>query len=348
MTSIEVNSGNKVYDSRNNCNAIIETATNTLIVGCMSTIIPNSVTSIGESAFSGCSNLTSIELPNSVTSIGDSAFSGCSGLTSIELPNSLTSIGWSAFSGCSSITSITLPFVGNGSDKTHLGYIFGASDYSNNSTYIPNSLKEVKITRCTSIGYEAFSGCSNLTSIEIPSSVTSIGESAFKGCSSITSIEIPNSVTSIGSSAFSGCSSLTSIEIPSSVTSIGRYAFSGCSSLASITLPFIGNGNDETHFGYIFGARNHFDNSEYVPNSLKEVKITEGTSIGDSAFSGCSNLTSIEIPNSVISIGYYAFYGCINLTIRCEANNKPSGWNEHWNPNNCVVVWGYKKVSVIK
>ena len=160
-----------------------------------------SVTSIGRSAFYGCTGLTSITIPNSVTSIGYRAFSGCDGLTSITIPNSVTSIGVSAFLGCSGLTSIT----------------------------IPNSV--------TSIGYRAFSFCSGLTSITIPNSVTSIGDRVFYGCTGLTSITIPNSVTSIGASAFDGCKGLTSIAIPNSVKSIGRYAFSGCTGLTSITIP---------------------------------------------------------------------------------------------------------------
>jgi hypothetical protein len=106
LTSITVNSGNTMYDSRDNCNAIIEKSSNTLVMGCKNTTIPNSVTSIGSYAFSGCSGLTSITIPNSVTSIGYEVFSSCSGLTSITIPNSVTSIGSDAFSGCSSLTSI--------------------------------------------------------------------------------------------------------------------------------------------------------------------------------------------------------------------------------------------------
>ena len=108
LTSIVVENGNTVFDCRDNCNAIIETATNTLIGGCQNTIIPNSVTSIGESAFRGCSGLTSIEIPNNVTSIGDLAFDRCSGLTSVTIPNSVTSIGKNAFFGCSGLTSVTI------------------------------------------------------------------------------------------------------------------------------------------------------------------------------------------------------------------------------------------------
>ena len=231
LTSIKVSAGNTKYDSRNNCNAIIETATNTLIVGCKNTIFPSSVTSIGGSAFSGCSVLTSITIPSSVTSIGGSAFSGCTGLTSIKvsagntkydsrnncnaiietatntliagckntiIPNSVTSIDNYAFSGCSSLTSIT----------------------------IPNSV--------TSIGSHAFYYCSGLTSITIPNSVTSIGWGAFSYCSGLTSVTIPNSVTSIGWDAFSYCSGLTSVTIGNSVTNIGVSAFSGCSNLKNV------------------------------------------------------------------------------------------------------------------
>ena len=147
-----------------------------------------SVTSIGESAFSACSRLTSVTIPNSVTSIGESAFSGCFGLTSVTIPNSVTSIGGDAFWGCSKITSVT----------------------------IPNSV--------TSIGEFAFFGCSRLTSLTIPNSVTSIGESAFRGCSGLTSVTIPNSVTSIGGYAFYDCTGLHSLTIGTGVLSIGQYA----------------------------------------------------------------------------------------------------------------------------
>lgn len=202
LTSLVVDAGNAYYDSRNNCNAIIETSSNVLSTGCKNTVIPNSISSIGDYAFEGCTDLTSIEIPNSVTSIGDDAFY-CSGLTSIEIPNSVTSIGKSVFNGCSSLTSIK----------------------------IPNSV--------TGIGESAFSYCSSLNSIEIPNSVTSIGDYAFSGCSGLNSIEIPNSVTSIGDYAFRGCSSLTYTRMMSSTppTTKKNSLFYECEILTTIYVP---------------------------------------------------------------------------------------------------------------
>ena len=175
LTSINVGSGNTKYDSRDNCNAIIETATNTLIMGCKNTEIPNSVTSIGNSAFNWCASLTSIMIPTSVTSIGEYAFEGCTNLTSIAIPNSVTSIGNGAFVGCTNLTSIT----------------------------IPNSV--------TSIGNNAFMNCTSLTSITIPNSVTSIGNNAFSCCTSLTSVTIPNNVISIGECAFYKCTNIRQV-----------------------------------------------------------------------------------------------------------------------------------------
>ena len=198
LSSIVVEEGNTVYDSRENCNAIILTDAKTLYIGCKNTTIPSSVTSIGERAFDGCRSLTTISIPNSVTSIGEHAFNSCTGLTSVTIPNSVITICEWAFSNCSGLTAIS----------------------------IGNSV--------TSIGNYAFNGCSGLTAITIPHSVTTIGENAFDNCSGLTTVTIPNSVTAINNSVFSSCSSLTSVTIPSSVTSIGVRAFYLCSSLTSV------------------------------------------------------------------------------------------------------------------
>ena len=186
--------------------------------------IPDSVTSIGDSAFNHCTNLSRITIPDSVTCISDYAFFDCSGLKSITFPDSVTSIGYRAFHHCASLTSITIP-----DSVTSIGDSAFSDCESLTSITIPDGV--------TSIGWSAFWCCLRLKRITIPDSVTRIGDSAFYGCSSLTSITIPNSVTRIGNSALYRCSSLTSITIPDSVTSIGEEAFSGCKSLTSITIP---------------------------------------------------------------------------------------------------------------
>ncbi len=352
LTSIVVEPGNKVYDSRDDCNAIIETATNTLAFGCSGTIIPNSVTSIGGYAFyeyTGStpitipnsvtsieyrafwgSTLASITIPNSVTSIGEDAFWGCTGLTSITIPNSVTSIRDYAFSGCTGLTSVT---IGNG---------------------------------VTSIGFCAFSGCTGLTAITIPESVTSIGNGAFSGCTgltsvvwnakkcggwsgycspfhsdcnnitsftfgnevdsipaylceemaNLTSITIPNSVTSIGDRAFWRCTGLTSITIPNSVTSIRDYAFSGCTSLTSV----------------VWNAKKC--NAKYVFWGDSIVSFVFGNEVEEIPNYLCydiKKLTSVTIGNSVTSIGEDAFYGCTGLT-QTNYTGDIAGW--------CAILFG--------
>ena len=286
LTSIVVNDDNTKYDSRENCNAIIETATNTLIAGCQSTAIPNSVTSIGSYSFYYCESLTSITIPNSVTSIGDWAFTGCSSLTSITLPNSVTSIGDYAFLHCQSLTSITIP------------------------------------ESVINIGEKAFENCESLTSITVGKGVTSIGERAFAYCEGLTSIIveadnttydsrndcnaiietvtntlilgcqntiIPNNVTSIGEMAFCFCFDLSSVTIPNSVTNIGNSAFNCCSSLTSIT----------------------------IPNSV--------TNIGNGAFNGCSSLNEVILGTGLKTIDAYAFLGCTKLyDVYCYAAEPPT------------------------
>ena len=298
------------------------------------------VTSIGYSAFSGCSALTSINIPSSVTSIGSWAFSGCSALTSINIPSSVTSIEGAAFLGCSALTAFTV-------DANNPNYSAeGCMLFNKEKTTLfraVGSLRTYNIpSSVTSIGYTAFYKCSSLTSINIPNSVTSIGDEAFS-FSGLTSINIPSSVKRIGSKAFKGCRALTSINIPSSVNSIGYSAFYKCSSLTSINIP-----NSVTSIGdeafYACSALTAFtvdaNNSNYCAdgcmlfNKEKTTLITavgsqrtynipsSVTSIGDNAFEGCSSLTSINIPNSVNSIGGSVFSNCYALKVVLIQSNR--------------------------
>ena len=262
------------------------------IIGCRSLtdiVIPNSVTNIGDYAFSGCRSLTDIVIPDSVTNIGDCAFWNSRSLTDIVIPNSVTSIGDNAFEYCESLTDIV----------------------------IPDSV--------TSIGKWAFEGCSSLSSVVIPDSVTSIGNHAFAYCESLTDIVIPDSVTSIGDNAFAYCESLTDIVIPDSVTSIGDNAFRHCSSLSSVVIPKSVvnlNGNPFCRWDgelkclspyFIYDNKVLFDKDKSKIIAFRDKNTTSYvipdsvTRIGESAFRGCSFLNSVVIPDGVTSIGEYAF-----------------------------------------
>lgn len=201
-----------------------------------SVTIPDSVTSIGASAFAHCGSLTSIMIPSGVTSIANFAFFA-SGLTSVTIPNSVTSIGGSAFYGCSSMINITL---GKGLISIGGAAFYGCSSVA--SVMIPNSV--------TSIGSGAFNDCTGLTSVTIPDSVTSFGDGAFYGCSSLTSAAIGNGVNSIGTGVFQYCSNLTSVMLGNNVTSIEEYAFYGCRSLINIYFGSNAPTADSTVFGY--------------------------------------------------------------------------------------------------
>ena len=307
LTSLNVDSRNPIYDSRDNCNAIVETATNTLVIGTNNTTLPNSVTNIGDYAFASCSKLTSLTISSNVISIGKYAFLDCSSLASVSL--NCSAIGHYAFQNCMSLKSVTI-----GSNVTSIGgYIFEKCTAINSVVWGINNYSDWNTD--TSPFRDSRE---KITTFAFGNDVEHIPAYLCYGMSQLSSIIIPNSVTSIGNYAFENCTSLASLTIGSRVTNIGAYTFEGCSAITSIVWnaknyadiptspdPFFYPCR-ESVTSFVFG-----DAVEYIPHNLC-YKMT--------------NLTSITISENVTSIGYYAFQGCSSIT------------SVVWNAKNCADV----------
>lgn len=297
LEEIVVDSANQIYDSREKCNAIVDTKTNTLIVACNKSIIPNTIQKIGDYSFYDCDRLKSLILPSSIECIGINAFESCDSLVSIKLNEGLKYIHGYAFISCYSLESIDMP------------------------------------NTVTSIGDGAFSGCTNLRSVKLSNALTSLSSRMFAQCKSLTEVIIPNSVTYIGDYAFYDCTSLTSLSIPSSITTVGICAFSyipslkyvtihnapkdmvffQCPSLTHITWNVKSGVDSQKPFDRIKNQIISFtfgENVEYIPKEL---------------CCGMSNLQSIEIPKNIKRIGYHAFYYCDKLT------------SVTWNATDCTI-----------
>ena len=332
LATVTVDGGNTVYDSGNGCNAIIEKLTNTLIIGCKNSTIPVGVTTIGEWAFQGCSNLATVTVYAPSCTLGENALLDCNNLANIYVFSDLvdyyqTATNWSAYADKITAMEMDIPhgncgenvrWVLTGEYPNYTLTITGTGDMENFATtssrpwnsYAGDIKTVVIVNGVTSIGKQAFNGCSNLTSITIPASVTSIGESAFR-LSGLTSITIPASVTIIGGYAFEDCNSLTTVSFAagSQLTTIGNGVFSGCcDGLTSITIPASVTTIGERAF-------------EYCEN-LRSVSFADGSqlkTIGKNAFNSCFCLRSIEIPASVTSIGEGAFEDCPMETVTVYA-----------------------------
>ena len=360
LTNFVVDKSNNVYDSRNNCNAIIQTGTNTLIQGCKNTTIPYGVKSIGDSAFYNCTSLTSITIPDSVTSIGDYAFYCCNGLKELSLPCS-TKIynSENTFYKCLNIEKIILT-KGMGVMQSH-----GNSSDSSNTTYYQytpwyisrNNIKELYIEDgVTTISDYAFKDCTGLTSITISDSVTSIGNWAFRDCTGLTSVTIPNSVTNISDYAFSNCNNVYLLVYKNSFAE--QYAISNNINYSIISK--ISDGTDmvsgkvtNTFWwsidvdtktltidvdGYMAPFENDIAPWEQYKEYINHIVINDGcTNIGKKAFMLCDNAESVIIPDSVTYIDDYAFYGCTRLkelTMPCSVKI----CNSEYTFKNCLHI----------
>lgn len=256
-------------------------------------IIPSTVTSIGESAFSRCEALFSVSIPHSVTSIGDSAFENCHNLSAVTVPNSVTTLGEGVFSNCSSLQKVTLP--------DHL-------------SHLPQNF---------------FMDCSSLPTVTLPSALVSIGKRAFYGCGSLSTIELPEDVTVLEEKAFFSCSSLSSFQCSPSLTTIHSKVFQQCNSLLEVYLPQTITQRSPDAFPprtvlrlekrYKSTPRSAFDIEEgelmgMVDNTLTHVEIPKDvTIIGQSVFKEMGSLESVSIPDSVTLIDVAAFQDCWNL-----------------------------------
>lgn len=289
IISIIVDEENPYYNSKNDCNAIIETASNTLITGCGITIIPKGIKRIGDYSFYGYDTLAAINLPSGLVGIGDNAFRGCINLNNVKIPNSVTSIGKGAFAECSNLTKISLP-----NDLTKISAF---------TFFECNNLQSISIPESVTVIDEfAFRNCKSLKKIFLPKGITEIYPYSLSGCESLTEIDIPDGVTRIEYNAFFECLGLTSVKIPDSVTYVGEEAFRTCKSLTSIDIPYGTTKIKEQTFAGCM--------------SLKEVNLPDSvTKIDDLAFIH-SGITDLPNMKNVTSIGFPPFWIHKGLNIR--------------------------------
>ncbi len=250
-----------------------------------------------------------------VVALGESSFAGAL-VRAVRIPDSVTLIEKGAFADCDNLATLRIPFVGDGGENDYFGYIFGADGYEEHAIKVPAALDMVIIGDGVSeIADNAFAGCKSLSAVVFSEkNLEKIGRFAFYECRDIVYITQINSVKSVGEYAFAYCSSLVFAQFDAA-ESISFGAFFECDSLRGISLSFVGDGGENTHFGYIFGAESADYNDEFVPKSLRRVRLNEDcTIIPDRAFANCAYIAEISLESSrASSIGVRAFYGCRSL-----------------------------------
>lgn len=341
LTSLTVHPDNEIFDSRNNCNAIVETATNKIIVGHEKTVYDETITAVAAFAFYAASKYSDAQ--------------------TLVIPDTITQIDPNAYSFyAQKIYNLTIPFIGEnkeGTGEVKFSSIFGTqtkvvkvivtgdTTIGINAFNGQSELKEIIFQGSASlIDYQAFYNCTKLTTVQLPKGLTTIGTAAFYSCIQLAKFEVPASVetighqafyyctalktitlneglVTIGPKAFEKCSALTSITTPNSLRTIGESAFTGCNVLASVTLK---EGLETIN-------EKAFENCV----KLTEIKLPNGlTTIGTSAFTGCTGLTKVYIPSSVTSMAGFIFSSNTTLTIYYQGSEVPTEWNKYWNSTN--------------
>lgn len=321
LLSVEVEDGNTVYDSRDHCNAIIETATNTLIMACKNTVIPSSVAHIGEGLFYDVDELTTLSLPESIVSVGAWCFRNCPNLTALNIPASVIEIGEGSFAGCPSLSTIQVDDKNPNYDSREGCH---ALIEKNTNTLLVGCVNTKIPEGIGSIGDAAFYNCTGLTSIDIPNGVERIGEFAFGECNHLQQATIPSSVQSIGRQAFMS-SAITNIQLSEGLVSLGTEAFANCRNLQEIVIPS----------SLMVLPISAFSGC----NQLKTVSFPSTlTNIGDDAFRYCSRLSSITLPEHLTVIGSEAFEGCSLKELRIPSKVEAIGYRAFSGNNRLTTI----------
>lgn len=325
LSSIVVDEVNEAYSSED---GILYNKAKTELIACPSgktgeILVAETVTSIRDYAFNGCTNIDEVDFSEKVTSIGKNAFEDCTGIKEFVLPSTLKKIGDGAFDGCSNLTKINIPKGVSSIGWTlfrRCGKLSTVKVASSHTKYtsvsgIVYNKKKTKVVFCgegksgkislpstvTTIGNSAFSYCTKITSVTFPKKLTKIEAAAFWGCSGIKSFSFPSKLKTIGSGAFNACYKLEKVTFPTTLVDLGSMAFVSCYRLASVTITKNVDVIEEATF------------QECTALSKVTIKGTALTKVGTGAFSYCPSLTEVSLPSSVKTISSYAFSSCTKL-----------------------------------